>query len=139
MRFEKSCGAVVFMRTRKGIKYVLVQSKTGMYGFPKGHVESGETETQTALREISEEVGMCPTILDGFRFEDSYFLPNDRNVYKTVVYFLAESNGEPIVFAKDELLYAKLVSYEKGMMLLRHESLRKILMEANAFLMKSGG
>ena len=45
---EKSCGAVVFTRTGSDIRYLIIQSKEGIYGFPKGHVEDDETEQQTA-------------------------------------------------------------------------------------------
>ena len=32
---EESCGAVVFTRAEKGIRYVLVQSLEGKFGFSK--------------------------------------------------------------------------------------------------------
>ena len=44
MEHEKSCGAVVFTRSRGDLRYVLIQQKKGLWGFPKGHVEAGETE-----------------------------------------------------------------------------------------------
>lgn len=43
---EKSCGAVVFTRTEEGVRYVLVQSSEGKFGFPKGHMEKSETEEE---------------------------------------------------------------------------------------------
>jgi len=47
MKKEKSCGAVVFTRDM----FLLVQAKhTNSWGFPKGRVETGESEEQTALR-----------------------------------------------------------------------------------------
>ena len=72
---EKSCGAVVFTRCGSKIQYVLVQNRAGIYGFPKGHVEAGETEEQTALREVFEKVGLLVRLLPGFRSEDAYPLP----------------------------------------------------------------
>ena len=65
MAFEKSCGAVVFTRVGGELRYVLAQSLRGHYGFPKGHVEPGETETETALRKqglhmmVCDRVGAC--------------------------------------------------------------------------------
>lgn len=47
MTYEKSCGAVVFTRINHEIRYVLVQQLEGFHGFPKGHMEEGETEEQT--------------------------------------------------------------------------------------------
>ena len=46
MKHEKSCGAVVFTCIDGEIKYVLAQSLGGHFGFPKGHVEPGETEVK---------------------------------------------------------------------------------------------
>jgi len=40
-------------------KYLLVYGKKSQkWGFPKGHMEKGETEEQTALREFYEETGI---------------------------------------------------------------------------------
>ena len=64
---EKSCGAVVFTRLRDRIKYVIIRSKEGIYGFPKGHVELRETETETALREGFEETGLRVSFMEGFK------------------------------------------------------------------------
>lgn len=58
MRYEKSCGAVIYVEAEGARKYVIIRSPEGYYGFPKGHMEPGETEEQTALREIFEEVGL---------------------------------------------------------------------------------
>ena len=43
MKNEKSCGAVIFKRINNTIKYVIIESINGVYGFPKGHVINGET------------------------------------------------------------------------------------------------
>ena len=80
---EKSCGAVVFTRRDDGeIRYVLVQQHSGRYCFPKGHVEAGETEHQTALREIWEETGLRPQILPGFRESESYEVRKNPDVIR---------------------------------------------------------
>lgn len=133
MTYEKSCGAVVFTRVSGEIRYVLAHSVKGHYGFPKGHVEQGETETQTALREIFEEVGLKPALLDGFRTVSEYYIPG-IDVHKQVVFFLGEYRDQEIVFQEEELQNAVLVSYEQAMQLLNHEDNRKILTAARNFL-----
>ncbi|CAF4275179.1 unnamed protein product, partial [Adineta steineri] len=43
------------------------------YDLPKGHMEIGETERETALRELQEETGIQSSAIDidpDFRFED---------------------------------------------------------------------
>ena len=64
MTVEKSCGAVVFTREGGEVRYVIIQSLEGYYGFPKGHMEGSETEQETALREIREEVGLTPRLVE---------------------------------------------------------------------------
>ena len=136
MQIEKSCGAVVFTRVNGEIRYVLAQNLEGYYGFPKGHMEAGETETETALREIAEEVGLHPRLLDGFRTCSEHPLPKKPDVIKQVVYFLAEYEDQEITYQQEELLSAPLVSYEEAMALFTFESSRRILTEAHAYLNK---
>ena len=54
MKHEKSCGAVII----KNNKVLVLQQVAGHWGFPKGHVEKGETEVETAIREIKEETNL---------------------------------------------------------------------------------
>lgn len=135
MIYEKSCGAVVFTRINNEIKYLLVRNLAGQYGFPKGHVERDETEEQTALREVLEEVGITVKILPGFRMEDEYLIPQKENTVKRVVYFLAEYSKQEFSYQKEELTDAVLLEYERAMTLFSFESNRKILTKANNFLL----
>ncbi len=67
---SKSCGAVVYRMVRGCPEFLLfLQSAFRRWSFPKGHMEPGESETQTALREIREETGMRVTLQGGFRAE----------------------------------------------------------------------
>lgn len=135
MGYEKSCGAVVYTKISGAIRYVLIQQTAGFWGFPKGHVESGETEEQTALREIYEEVHLKVDIKKGFRTTDEYALPNKKGVKKQVVYFCAEYYDQDIIARDGELSRASLVSYEKALQLLKFESSKRILREAHDFLL----
>ena len=46
--YEKSCGAVIFYKSRQNTKILLVKNSNGRYwSFPKGHIEDGENEHQT--------------------------------------------------------------------------------------------
>lgn len=52
----KKCGIILYNTEDK--KYCLVHGKKSKkWGFPKGHMELGETEEKTALREFYEETG----------------------------------------------------------------------------------
>lgn len=134
MCFEKSCGAVLFTRKNGEIKYVIIRSLGGDYGFPKGHVEPGETERSTALREIQEEVGVCPAMVDGFRMETSYSLPNKPNITKQVVYFLAEYENQQLRPQPEEVESIQLTSFRDALEILPFADSRRILSEAHRFL-----
>ena len=51
---NKSAGGVVLNSSNE---VVLVQQEAGNWSFPKGHIETGETEEQASLREI-ESLGI---------------------------------------------------------------------------------
>ena len=134
MTYEKSCGAVVFTREGGKIKYLVIKSLTGIYGFPKGHVEQGETEEQTALREVFEETGISVSLLSGFRVEEEYPLPQKEDTIKQVVYFLGEYCDQEPRYQASELTDALLVDYETAMSLFQFDVSRRILTEADKFL-----
>lgn len=61
----------VFTRQRRK-KYLLIKNDSGHIGFPKGHIEVGETERQTARREVFEETGIDIEINEETRQEYTY-------------------------------------------------------------------
>ena len=90
MNYEKSCGAIVYRRFHGNTEILLIRHiKSGYWSFPKGHVENGETEVETATREIKEETNIDVLIDSGFR-ETVSFSPR-RDTSKTVVYFVAKA------------------------------------------------
>lgn len=133
MNYEKSCGGVVFTRSGDEIRYLIIRHTGGHCGFPKGHIESGETEQETALREIYEEVGLQVSLLD-YRLEDAYPLPNKPGVIKQVIYFPGEFSGQCIRIQPEEILETYLVSYEEAMALLPFPEAKRILTETHQFL-----
>ena len=133
MKYEKSCGVIVFTRIENTIKYVIIKSVNGFYGFPKGHVENNETETETALREVFEEVGLKPTLVDGFKETVEYYIPS-INVQKQVVYYLGEYKNQDIVYQKEELLSAELFDYNNAIKLFSHQNNVDLLQKANEYL-----
>lgn len=134
MLYEKSCGAVVFTLVDDEIKYLLIRNLSGIYGFPKGHVEQGETEDQTALREVYEEVGLSVKLVPGFRTEDEHLIPQKENTMKQIVYYLGEYSNQEFAYQKEELTDALLMDYETAMTMFQFESSKRILTEANNFL-----
>jgi len=133
---EKSCGAVVFTKENGHIKYVIIRSKEGFYGFPKGHMEGIETEIQTAMREVAEETGLSVDIVGGFRTEDSHtFNRNGETRIKHIVYFLAEYSNQTPIVQETELSSVDLMDFDTAIFAFQFDSSKRILTEAHAFLM----
>lgn len=132
--YEKSCGAVIYTNVDNTIKYVIIKSIEGIYGFPKGHMEKDETEYDTAKREIFEEVGLDVEFIPGFRTIDIHPLPKKRNVMKKAVYFLAKFEDQQLKYQKEELLGAYLMTYDEIINKFQYDSSKRILMEANDFI-----
>ena len=139
MANEKSCGAIVFTYEEGIRKYVIIHG-TGMYsgfcGFPKGHMEAGETEQETALREVKEETGLEVKLYDDFREVDEHFLaregrPNDK---KTNVYYLAEYHDQEIHAQESEVSEIVLLSYQEALDSLQSEESKRELKAAEEYL-----
>lgn len=100
--YEKSCGGVIFYKTKQNTKVLLVKNNNGRYwSFPKGHIEEGENEQQTAIREIKEETGLDVTLVDGFR-EISEYCPFGK-IRKRVVFFLARAFTDNVKIQEEEI------------------------------------
>ena len=139
MADEKSCGAIVFTYENNVRKYVILRG-VGMYqgycGFPKGHMEAGETERETAVREVKEETGLDVVLYDEFRTVDEHTLaregrPNDK---KMNVYFLAEYRDQKLVPQKSEVSEIVLMDYNEAMESFRYEESKRELTEAENYL-----
>ena len=88
---ERSCGAIVFCPYPEGDRVLLVQHKPGHWSFPKGHVEEGESDQETAIREVFEETGIRISIRSEFSRASTY-APRP-GVLKTVVFFIGVYEG----------------------------------------------
>ena len=136
LQYEKSCGAVVYCQTGDSIKYLLVCEHGGFWVFPKGHMEEGETEHETALREVKEETGLDVTFVDGFQMKDEHNLAREGrpNTIKQTIYFLAKYEGQEYDSQESEIAEIALMDYEEAMEAFQFDSFKNILTKAHAFL-----
>lgn len=109
MKYEKSCGAVVIKNENNELKFLIIKQTDGYWGFPKGHVEDGETEIETAIREIKEETNIDVEIDDNFRQIITYS-PRE-GVMKDVVFFIGKAISFDLIIDPIELLDAKWVNF----------------------------
>ena len=135
LRHEKSCGALVFRGEGDAREILLIKSRFGgHWSFPKGHVELGETETQTALREIREETGLVVQLENGFRQCVEYY--PKPNVKKQVVYFLGslkDPAAQPVP-QKEEVSELKWMSTEEANALVTFRNDRRLIEKAKEYL-----
>jgi 8-oxo-dGTP pyrophosphatase MutT (NUDIX family) len=90
---EKSCGVLPYRVEQGQRQFLLVfESFSKCWSLPKGHMEAGETEPQTALRELWEETGLTAT-LDTSRSAAIEY-PISKFARKQVVFFLGQVSGE---------------------------------------------
>ena len=134
MKRIKSCGFVAYRRGNKETEYLIIKSVNGDIGFPKGHMEDGESELETALRELREETGVTVEPIRGFRREVEYPLPWRKDTVKVSVYFLGSCLSENIIPQEGEITEAYFLPYEEASMLLTYDSMRCILKEAKEFI-----
>lgn len=136
---EVSCGAVVFTMTEDGLRYLLVQEKEGFWVFPKGHMEEGETEKDTADREIREETGLSVRFIEGFRAVDEHNLAREGHPerVKRTVYFLAAYENQAFRPQEKEISRIALMDYAEAMAAFRFDSFKEILAKANTFLQQN--
>jgi 8-oxo-dGTP pyrophosphatase MutT (NUDIX family) len=130
MQHEKSCGALVVRRADDGKVYILmIRHKAGGHrSFPKGHMEPGETEYMTAVREVFEETAVQIRIDSDFRKTVHYHpMPG---VSKEVVYFLTETTQCEIRPREGEIAQVEWVPLEQAEQSLTHENDKTVLRAA---------
>ena len=141
---EKSCGVVLFNEQ----KVLLLQYATGQkegewdlqghWDFPKGHVDKGETEIETATRELEEETGIKKIILfDNFRKTINYtFRKGDIKISKEVVFFIATTVETEINLSHEHVDYGWF-DFTSALKQLTYDNARSVLSEAIIFYEKN--
>ena len=127
MKREKSCGAVVIDRDR----VLIIKQTAGHTSVPKGHVEPGETEIETAKREILEETGIEVEIDDRFRMVETY--SPKQGVMKDVIFFIAKPVGGELRAQEAEVESIRWLSFDAARRAITYSGARKILDAAVKF------
>lgn len=131
--YETSCGAVVYRDIRGEVRYLLIKNKrSAHWGFPKGHIEKGESKKDTAIREVLEETGIHVSLIDGFESISKYKIRD--KIEKTVSIFVGTTKDTSTVIQQEEIEDYIWLTYDRAMSLLKFENDKNILSSANEFL-----
>lgn len=142
MREEKSCGCIII----DGGKVLCEKQKSiegPFWNFPKGHVEAGETNIETALREVKEEVGLEVEIIDEEPLRMDYLVHN--NTPKTVLIFIArlkDGTKREVTLQEGEVEEVRWLTPDEVEEILTFEAWKNIFREARereAFKKAVGG
>jgi len=64
-----------------------------LWSLPKGHIESGETPEDAAIREVAEETGIESAITRSLGVIDFWFMAEGKRIHKTVHHYLFRMTG----------------------------------------------
>ncbi|MEK6732725.1 MAG: NUDIX domain-containing protein [Candidatus Omnitrophota bacterium] len=142
MNKEFSAGAIVFKREGDVISFLIIYSRRNrLWGFPKGHLEQGESREQAALREIKEETGLRNLeFINGFKEEVMYETVSKRppfkgqKIEKYVIYFLCEIKNQDIIVDGREITDYRFLPISEAEGLVKFRNLNKVLRRAHDFL-----
>ncbi len=134
---HKSCGAIVYRRSPDGLEFLLLNElHSDKWGFPKGHMERGESERETARREVLEEAGFSPEFERDFREEIHYRISAAGE--KSVVYFLSEYDG-PVTVRPNEIAAYAWIKPELARQYLHRSNLVRAIEHAHSAILTAAG
>lgn len=145
--WEVSVGAVLFREVALGKReYLLLHYPSGHFDFPKGHVESDETEEMTLRREVMEETGIQNLRVFPKRTSIRYFYvarggEGERRkkegkgvwVFKVVHFYPAETTERKVELS-DEHIGSLWLPYEEALDKVTFENAKRVMRETEAML-----
>ena len=138
IKYVQSFGGVVYKIEDKAV-WVVVCHRTHpfLYALPKGTPDIGETEEETAVREVREETGLDVQIKGVIGHTNYSFLNPKENVQykKSVRFFLMTAHGGDTECHDKEFDDVKWTPFKVALQKLTHKSEAKILMDANIIIM----
>jgi 8-oxo-dGTP pyrophosphatase MutT (NUDIX family) len=140
-REEISAGGVVFRTVASpdgGARpvFLVIRDSYKNWGFPKGHVESGERPEDAAVREVREETGIDALALRGaIETIDWYFRFRGRLIHKVCHFYLMETEREDTKPQRSEGITAcRWEPFDDAVRLISYANAREVLRRAQTLL-----
>lgn len=140
---SRASGFIIFRRIfNNPVQYLLLQTSYGSHHWtpPKGHVEAGESDEETAFRETEEEAGLKADSLDfikDFRVELEYKV---KGAPKKVIYWLAELRDRNCrVILSNEHQDYEWADLSRACELVRYHDTQSALISADKHIKKKCG
>ena len=110
-----------------------------VWRLPKGHIDSGETMDQAALREVHEETGLTARILGRLGEVSYWFVPEGekKKVFKKVVFFLMRSLSGSTRDHDFEVDEARWFSIEEALQKISYPSERALVQKGRTLFRRS--
>lgn len=135
--YESSCGAIVYRIINGEVRFLLIKNRRSLnWGFPKGHMERGENEKETAYREVLEEAGIRIRFMPDFRFKSEYSIQG--RIEKKVIIFLATTDDTTTTIQREEIEEYLWLKFDKAMNSLKFPNDKVLLRKANEYLIRTG-
>ena len=124
---------MVYRDIKGEIRYLLIKNRrSAHWGFPKGHIEMGETPHQTAIREVLEETGIHVKLIDGFESVSKYKIQN--RIEKRVTIFVGTTHDTNTSIQQEEIEDYIWLTYDRALSILKFENDKNIITSAHQFL-----
>lgn len=134
--YETSSGAIIYRKINDNIRYLLIKNKrSANWGFPKGHLEMGESATDAAMREVLEETGLHIKIHNGFECISKYKIKD--KIDKMVSIFVGTTDDTTTIIQPDEIEDYIWLPFSRAIRHLKFENDITILKKAHTFLIQN--
>ncbi|MDB4905562.1 MAG: hypothetical protein JWO05_346 [Gemmatimonadetes bacterium] len=126
---ETSAGGVVYRMDDGRPLVLLIRDSYQNWGFPKGHLESGEAPQAAALREVREETGLAQLDLRAeLETIDWYFRFRGKLVHKVCHFFLMQTEHPDTQPQRAEGITAcRWAEFDEAEQLVSYDNARTVL------------
>ena len=139
MMAEKSAGFILisddFLTSHYSV--LLLHYRSGHWDFPKGNIETDETEMQAATRELREETDITKfRLMPNFRYTLNYkYNKKSKLISKQVILFLASTKVKKVKISNEHIGY-KWTESDSSVDQLTYSNAKNALLYAINFLHK---